>query len=336
MKKILCVLLSVFFLSTLFVACTPSKPNVLIGSMGTEKNWNNYAGYNNKIDVTDTYVAHLTSSIFSSKITMWNRDGAAKIITEAEPGFCIDGDFLYYKDEKKLYRFNYLTEEKELLSDDVSDFFVQDEVLYIQTLRLNEEDPELDGYRLHKRDLSTDEEILVAKDSFKFWVHNDVLYHTEGFPDDILYLKNPAGDALGTVDFPILELFSHTLYFWQGKAVSCWDKDLILTDFKDKTQTEVELFQDYEDGTGRLVYAVSDEMFFFSWQSLEYYGSFIFDIDNEEHNGLWYVEPETYEQRKVCDLVFDSLFMTDDYLFGTVENDLYAVNLETFEVQEVN
>ena len=300
----------------------------IVDSMSTEKNWNNYAENNNFIDISDTYVAQLTTLLWSSEITMRNKDGVEKVIKDASAGFQIREDSLYYRTDSDLYCFNFITEENTLVKEGVIKFCIQNNVLYAKIA-------DATGQALLRKDLTSGNETKITEKVYRFWIQEDVLYVVPNELEKELHIYNLDGTKQKIISYPIPDLANHTLYLWNEKTADfCWPT-LEMVDLSTSYLSRKRLFQNYEGPSPHTVIAASEEHFFISFQTLKYDGSFVSDVDDPQ-NGLWYIESETYEQRKISDLVFDSLFMTDDYLFGTIGNDLYAVDLETFEVQEAN
>ena len=72
---------------------------------------------------------------------------------------------------------------------------------------------------------------------------------------------------------------------------------------------------------------------YFSFHATKTNGSIVTKVKSK-NNGVWYVNTETKEIRKICDMYFEDLFLCDDVLLGASGKSLYRIDVETGEIKK--
>ena len=324
---IVLVVLGLFIANNMIKNYLYECPSILPSSLDQKVNYNNYSNQMNRIDVNDRYIAIHRTVLWKSCIVVWDKNRNPIDLVPADCGFRLEGNDLYYSKGISVYKLDLSTKVKEKLDVSTSKFFVNDGNIVWQAL--------LDSKSAIKSKDNINDTVTLVETSKRYWVCDDLVYYTQGAEDNLYVFSLSSQEekligALKDSNFDALLFQGECLLY---EAMKDGTLNVINTGTHEQTEIKLSIAPFY--WADKVITNCSAEHIFLSFQSVAVDGSF---VSNKEHvnNGLWYIDPETYEQRKISDLVFDSLFMTDDYLFGTIGNDLYAVDLETFEVQEAN
>ncbi|MBR2327495.1 MAG: hypothetical protein IKA51_02620 [Clostridia bacterium] len=84
----------------------------------------------------------------------------------------------------------------------------------------------------------------------------------------------------------------------------------------------------------RITYICDKDRIVYSFQATRTNGSFVADIDSPD-NGVWIVDPVSFEKQKLCDETFYSLYLWGDVLIGENGNGLYQISIADGELTKI-
>lgn len=301
-----------------------SRPQ-LLQNVSENYNYSNYVDNNNHIDKNDRYCAVWSEQLFGSSITVWDNENNQQTISDASPGFQLNQDYLYYRVKTDLYRRNLLTGEPELLQKRVYKFYIEGDLLFVSLVNGD----------LLEKNMKTNEQFAISEECDDFWIDGDKVYYTKEICRE-LYEFSISGRENQYLTFSQDQIFSPLFCGRNRVFVDSFLENFYVYDTETSLQKSIKFpIESLAAGVDRVVLNGSKNKIFISYQARKANGSVVSSRDSEE-TGLWCLDMETEEKVKISDMIFDSMYMTEDFLFGTVGNDIYSIDLKTFEVQKVN
>ncbi|MBP3300080.1 MAG: PQQ-binding-like beta-propeller repeat protein [Clostridia bacterium] len=320
------VILFLLFVVVLLWFFVPRKiPNVLISSNYSKTNSNNYIRNENFLDKSDDCVAIWNTRLFIPCITVWEKDGARRTVYGVNK-FMLDNGYLYYLDGNSLYRMSIDTGASDVVMDPVYDFYVHNNnLVYISGV---------EG-RFLFQNFSTGQKKEIAEDVYCFWVNGDLIYYVgETNRELVVYSLNTGVVDSFNTSYTVNPYYDD-LYFYEDTVVHFDDISdsiniLNLNSFQEK---DISLFGEPIPDQNHIRIAVNDKYLYLSFQKRNSSGSVVWNVSDLETNGLWCIDLESGEKKRISEKTFDSLFVTDSHLFGiTPLQELYSVDLKTFIV----
>ena len=84
----------------------------------------------------------------------------------------------------------------------------------------------------------------------------------------------------------------------------------------------------------RIAYICDKDCIVYSFQATGTNGSIVTDIDSPD-NGIWIIDPVSFEKQKLCDETFYSLYLWGDVLIGENGNGLYQISIADGELTKI-
>lgn len=311
----------------------------------SDVNYNNYTGcngiYGSTMDYQDGRFAWLSGTGSVNMLTVVDEDGSRQQFRGVQAPFQLCGDYVVY-----LYNGDYLndiyflgnlrildtnTGKVMTVEEEVQTFIVYENSIIFEiegsTEQLGVYDRSLLIYDIETK--KTKKLLDNPERWYKYYVYRDQLYVY--FYDDTLVKIDLRGDLTPSEPVEVPDLSSGVMQ--SGKCLLYrTEGDLCVFDTETEKKTVLTLGKG--DWSVDLITAIADdENIYLSVQRRKEAGSIEYDDIEHEDNGLWRVDPETLEAKKVLPDVFWELYLADGLLLGRKEEQIYRIDTKTFEIK---
>lgn len=286
----------------------------------TQINYNNYV-CDNQVDFKGNLFAWQESNIFSSKVSLLNDSGEHSVLTGVTAPFQLLEDRVLFVKEGILYQRILSTRTDTLIAENVYSFIAMEHtVLYIS------EDT------LFQYDLDDGKAKPLGENAYCFFIHHDQICIAEN-DGKIMRLESDGTWSL-LCSFPIT---SYPFFIMSmGDYIVCEQTNALLLINTISGVTETVRVSEHNYATNRVAFICDNNRLFVSFQATKADGSIVFDVAHAD-NGVWSVDPETKEIRKLCDESFSQLYLFEgNLLFGVKNNYLYQIDIDTGRVTRIS
>lgn len=299
-------------------AKSPAKLDLNVEPV-TSVNYNNYYDHT-RLDYKGGELAWQSSFLFNNKLTMLDGSGETSVLSGISAPFQLLEDRVVYEKNGDLMCRMRSTGEDELLASHVGSFLaVEDGVLY------------LSGTTLHKCYWSG-QHATLGQGLLRFYYHHDTLYALNG---DQILLRLESDGTWREQYTPDWRSWPIDLKFHGDHGVYTEQNQLCFFDLT-TGDTETVRFTDRKHVNDRFIYICDDERLFVSFYATETDGSIVNKVEHPD-NGVWRVDVATGEVERLCDKVFDRLYLFEgNRLFGVMDNDLFQIDVYTGQVTRVS
>lgn len=291
-------------------------------------NYNNYTNLSDVATNLDYRNGKFTCSqeyYVASKLTMWDHTGQSRVLWGCGSNYQLQNDMVVYKKYGDLYIRDFEGEAIKIVKN-VESYIVHESGIvysrYVNGSML------LDIYWY---DLDTQKETQIQSKVGGYCI-----------ADDKLVIYDPYGwVSVYTQDECVRDVQIESLA--PPETIQLRGNELIYA----KSDNELELVDLYTGNTRSVViyeacrtaktsFICDDQSIFVSFQAIKYDGSIVTDVSTEG-NGVWYINPETLEKKKICDRYFSRLYLFNgDVLLGIDEyNNVYQISIEDGTVSEL-
>lgn len=279
----------------------------------SQVNYNNYI-IDNRLDYKGNRVAWQNSSLFGEKLTLLNKKGEYSVIQEGAESFQLLQERVIFLKNGKLIQHSFWEGQNYTIADNVSSFVAMEQAVFYLA------DSALFQYSWAQKNT-----VLLKSNIDSFYVHKETVYIIEakGHKGQLMRLK----DDGSWQDLCLIQIPFYPLYVMpQGDyVISQSGNELRYINIYTGITETVRLAEgDYINN--RINFICDDDYLYVSFQATETDGSIVKNIAND-NNGVWSADFQTKQKRKICDDVFDRLYLFEgNRLFGVKSNQLYQIN----------
>lgn len=296
----------------------------------SEINYNNYLT-ENSIDYKGNWFVWQKESIFRNKTIAQNAQNEIFNLKNSDKPLQIRDNQLFWIKNNQLKMQVIGAKKVSNIADNIERFIVrQNDVIYLTQSELVHENRR---NKLYCYDFSSEKSILLYEDIQHFYVHHEKLFVIDN--KNVLIEVQTNGKTFKKVfTFPVDYTLVNVMP--QGDNLVFIDiNNVIIFDVKNGCKQTVSLSNSgYVNNDFSLI--CDDENIFVSFQATETNGSLVKNID-DEHNGLWFIDPKTLQKKKISDYVFDQLYLFQNtQLFGIQGNNLFQIDVASGQVTPVN
>lgn len=325
-KNVLCIILIVGILVALlslgFTIYIVQKPDdiTLTVEPVEQVNYNNYLN-DNQLDFKGNHFAWLNRSVFNSQLTLLTNNGEVSNISGVSAPFQLLKDRIVFIKNRTLQSHMINSQDNQMLAENVSSFIALPDIVLYQS----------DGH-LYRYDWDGGKSLLLYENVQQFYIHQDQVYVIDS--SFRLVRQNTDGTWTELVTLSVNAL--PVRFLQQGDFVVYNEINRLV--FVDITTGATEVVQLVDGGyaNNRMNFICDDARLFVSFQATTTDGSLVTDIDHV-NNGLWSINPQTKEKTKLCEDVFEQLYLFEgNHLFGVRNNDLFQIDINTGAVTKVS
>lgn len=279
----------------------------------SQVNYNNYIT-ENRLDYKENSVAWQNSSLFGEKLTLLNENGEYSVIPKVAKPFQLLQKRVVFLKNGELIQYSFGEEQKYTIANNVSRFIAMEQAVFYLT------DSALFQYSWEQKNA-----VLLKNNIVFFYVHQKSVYSIDA-KGQLMRLN----DDWSWQDLCLLQINSYPFYVMpQGDCLISrqGNKLCYINIYTGITETIRLAEGDYANN--RIGFVCDDDNLFVSFQATKTYGSIVKNITNDI-NGVWSIDFHTKETRKICEDVFDQLYLFEgNRLFGVKNNQLYQINTES-------
>lgn len=294
-----------------------------------EINYNNYTNssyQSNNLDYRDDKLAWSESVFWSDKLTVWDQNGQSNVFWDCGTVFQLLNDTVVYTKNDNLY-IRDSTGEAIKIAQNIDSFMAHESgVLYTVAV---------DGTlaaKLYWYDWDNQKATLIHDSIRNFCVANDKLVILDTDDQLTMYTQDEcvknAYAELTRAPFTFQLTGNQTVYAKN-------DNELELVDLYTGNTRSVVIHESCR--FAKTAFICDDQSIFVSVQSIRYDGSIVTEVSSEG-NGVWFINPETLEKKKICDRYFSRLYLFNgDILLGIddTHGDVYQISLEDGKVSKL-
>ena len=185
---------------------------------------------------------------------------------------------------------------------------------------------------LFQYDWCTASSNAIGENVYSFFIHHNYIYVVD-YDGNLMRLETD-----GTwVKLYTFQVPSYPFYVMPqgGTVIYRAYNELRFVDLATGKTEAVRLAND-NYANNRVNFICDDSRLFVSFQATTTNGSIVTDVQNTS-NGVWFIDPKTKEMEKLCDDVFEQLYLFDaNQLFGVKNDHLFQINIETGLVTKVS
>lgn len=283
-------------------------------------NYNNYIT-DNKLDYKGNQFAWQSGSSFTSKLTVLNSNGEYTVFSGITSSFQILNDRIVYKKGDKLLQRSLSDQQEQCIAQEVSEFVATENAAFYLV------GSTIFQYRWMDRNTAR-----LKDNIMQFYIHNDRLHAIEQ-NGSLIRLEDD-----GTwQNLCMLQITEYPFYVMpQGDfVISRFRNELVYTNiYTGRAETICLSEGDYANH--RICFICDDQQLFVSFQATRTDGSIVRDISNAD-NGVWCVNFQRKQRKKLCDDTFDQLYLfANKQLFGVKDNQLFQIDTETGDVEKIS
>lgn len=305
-------------------------------------NDNNFARdkYEHIFDLNENYIAYYTRQWYFSKITVWKNNKIVKVVYNADLGFRLVENKLIYRPyyANFVYSLDLLTGKKSKLFIKPSYAVYKGDLIAFQrpifSLYPDDDIVRIDLKTGECRTLVSDvnhgfsvvgDTIIFLKDS---GLKGDIIgkYSLIDETEELFHVKNISKKpASGEVYWPLRVYGDEIVYAgYDGLQFFNPETDVL---------RETALF---ENNSPEVISSAFDDEYVYISAKDYHYDYYFFALPEEnELNGLWRFNIQTLEGELVSDAEYSWLGYYGENLVGTIGNELYIIDTETFEATKL-
>lgn len=296
----------------------------------SEINYNNYLT-ENSIDYKGNWFVWQKESIFRNKTIAQNTDNEVFNVHASDSSLQIRGNQLFFTRNQKLKMQEIGSNKTENIASSVESFIVRpNDIVYLTVSKLDDDKGDWQN-ELYLYDIKSGKKRMIYEDIVQFYVYDEEVFVID-YDFVLTQVSSKGNKKICTI--PVNS--NPTTIMPQGDKLVYYDANNVsIFDVKSGEKQKVYV-EESEYVNNRISMICDDKNIFVSFQATENNGSSVKNID-DEHNGLWSIDPKTLQKKKICDYVFDGLYLFEDTkLFGTKGNKLFQIDAVSGQVTPVN
>ena len=283
-------------------------------------NYNNYLNYN-FIDYKGNWFVWQKNFLIAGKSIAQNTDNEVFNVRASDSSLQIRGNQLFFTRNQKLKMQEIGSNKTENIASSVESFIVRpNDIVYLTVSKFDDDKGDWQN-ELYLYDIKSGKKQMIYEDIMQFYVYDEEVFVI----DDYFVLTQVS--SKGNKKICTIPVNSYpTTIMPQGDKLVYYDaNNLSIFDVKSGEKQKVYV-EESEYVNNRISMICDDKNIFVSFQATETNGSLVKNID-DEHNGLWSIDPKTLQKKKISDYVFDELYLFEDTkLFGTKGNKLFQID----------
>ena len=328
-KKALWISLAIGFLALIilfgilayfFIDARKADELMLNIEPASQINYNNYIYYN-QVDFKGDQFAWQKSSIFGSKLTLLDKSGESSVLNGVNAPFQLLENRVVFKKNGSLWQRAFSTMQDKLIAKDVFCFIAMEHTLFYVA------ENTLFQYKWNDGKITS-----LGENAYSVFLHQDQIHMLD--MDGQLMRLEPDGTWNKLCSIPVTSL-PYCVMSYGEYVIYKQENNLIMVD-PNTSEAEIVRITDHPNATDHVSYICDDSRLFVSFQATKSDGSIVRNVDYED-NGVWNIDYETKEKRKICDEAFYQLYLFEgNQLFGVKDNHLYRIDIDTGRVTEIS
>lgn len=283
-------------------------------------NYNNYLCYN-QVDYKGNRFAWQKTSVFNTELTLLTDSGEVSELAGVSAPFQLLEDRVLSIERGVLMQRMLDSDQAKSIADNVSSFIaLEDAVLYLS-------DDTLMRYDWQNGNVKS-----LGENIYCFFIRQEQVYAVDADGQISSLEADGTWSKLCKLEIPgypfrVMPLENCVVYEHQSQV---YFVDLANGD------AETVALSDHRYATNIVPFICDDTRLFVSFQATSADGSI---VTEEEHpdNGVWFIDPQTREKKKLCDDAFDQLYLFEgNRLFAVRNNELFQIDIDTGLVTQIS